>query len=477
MPTTMPESIANDNHDAEAALAAAFSRVLTSRVGSRGSFAERESEALRLSNEVVRGDLVRALERTVEEQEQHDELMIDGERYHRHRDGSARYHSLVGPLDVRRPTYRKSGERNGPTAVPLELAAGLVESATPAMAVRVAHGHGESGSRALERQLLASGRLPPSRSTLESIGKRVGSAFAEDARAIVAVVRRAEKLPTGTRVLQLGLDRTAVPMEEDAPAGTAPKERAKPRVRATPKPVVVAYRMAYIATLAFVDGDREVLRTLKYSATADDGPEEILRAMMLDLRHALRQDRTLRVLVVQDAAPEMWNRMRESLAAEPSVTTHDELIDHYHAMEHLHAAAQAIDDDTNVIMDRWRAMLATRDDAIDEIHDEVIHELGQGYRPERRMVLEEEDVYLTNNKNRLRYASLRRSGCPIGSGPTEGAAKSVVACRCKRSGQRWRPQGLRSALACRDALLNDRIHHGLRALRQRRYTAEVRHAA
>ena len=473
---TMPESIANDNHDAEAALAAAFSRVLTARVGSAGSFAERESEALRLSNEVVRGDLERALAAVVAEHGE-DELLIDGARYRRHADGSVRYHSLAGPLDVSRPTYRRIGEHNGPIVVPLELAAGLVERATPAMAERVAHGHGECGSRALQRQLVASGRVPPSRSTLETIGKRVGSALVEHARAVVAVVRRAEKLPVGTCVLQLGLDRTAVPMEEDAPPGTPSKVRTKPRVRATPDPVVVAYRMAYIATLAFVDGEREVLRTLKYSATADDGPEEILRTMMLDVRHALRQDDSLRVLVVQDAAPEMWNRMREALEAEPSVDEHCELIDHYHAMEHLHAAAKAIDDDDTVIMDRWKAMLAERDDAIDDIHTEIVHELAKGYRPERRWVLEDQDVYLENNKDRLRYASLRRSGCPIGSGPTEGAAKSVIACRCKRSGQRWRPKGLRSALACRDALLNDRIHHGLRALRHRRYTADVRRAA
>ena len=57
--------------------------------------------------------------------------------------GTGRYQNLVGPLHVSRPTYRRSDERNGPTVVPLELAAGLVESATPARAERVAHGHGE----------------------------------------------------------------------------------------------------------------------------------------------------------------------------------------------------------------------------------------------------------------------------------------------------------------------------------------------
>lgn len=39
-------------------------------------------------------------------------------------------------------------------------------------------------------------------------------------------------------------------------------------------------------------------------------------------------------------------------------------------------------------------------------------------------------TYLENNKGRLRFATPREAGCPIGSGATEGAAKSVIACRC-----------------------------------------------
>jgi hypothetical protein len=476
MPTTMPEKIANDNHDTEAALAAAFTRAVTARVGARAGFAEREAEALRLGNEVILCDLKGALERLVEEHGE-DELVIDGESYRHHAHGSAEVHSLAGTFEVTRPSYRKMGEHNGPIVVPLDLAAGLMERATPAMAARVAHGHGERGSRALEDQLIASGRVPPSRTTLETIGKKVGTGLAEETRRVSAVVRRSETVPEGTRILQLGLDRTAVRMEEDAPAGTLPKPRTKPRERKAPPPVVAKFRMAYIATLAYVDGDRDVLRTLKYSATPDDGPAEGLRAMMLDVRQALRQDPSLEVLVVQDAAPEMWNRVREALQAEPSVTDHHEVIDWYHAMPHLYAAAEAIDDDTDAIMERWKTMLAERDDAVDDIETEVAHEMAQGYVPERRIVLEDEHTYLTNNMDRLRYASLRARGFPIGSGPTEGAAKSVVACRCKRSGQRWRPPGLRAVLASRDALLNGRLPQAVEALRRHRYTAEIRRAA
>jgi hypothetical protein len=45
--------------------------------------------------------------------------------------------------------------------------------------------------------------------------------------------------------------------------------------------------------------------------------------------------------------------------------------------------------------------------------------------------------YLRKHRRRIRYASLRRPGMPIGSGATEGACKSAIATRFKRGGQRW----------------------------------------
>ena len=57
------------------------------------------------------------------------------------------YHSLLGPLEVTRATYRQAGVRNGPTVVPLELIAGLAESTTPALAFSIALGYSRSDMR------------------------------------------------------------------------------------------------------------------------------------------------------------------------------------------------------------------------------------------------------------------------------------------------------------------------------------------
>ncbi|MBX3248491.1 MAG: hypothetical protein KF901_15045 [Myxococcales bacterium] len=116
-----------------------------SRRVSGGDFAERERVALEVANELVREELIASLNTIVTSQGTGD-LSVDGVRYRWHAEGSAKYHSLVGPLEIKRPSFRKADERNGPTCIPLELAAGLVERATPALAERVAMGRGDGPS-------------------------------------------------------------------------------------------------------------------------------------------------------------------------------------------------------------------------------------------------------------------------------------------------------------------------------------------
>ena len=482
---TLPQDAANDNHvgggETMRWLVQAFEAIVAERVGADVSFATFEEATLSVGNEAMRQALQGALERIAAGLGDGD-VLIDGEPYRPISIGTAAYHSFVGPLHLARANYRKLGTHNGPTAVALDLAAGMVEGLTPAFAERVAMGNGDGNSRELHRQLLCSRRIPPSRTVLHKAGTRIGEALHQETKWVEAACRRAEKLPEGTATICVGLDRTAVPMEEELPEGTPPKPRDKPRVRKAPKPVEVNHRMAYVGTVAMVDAHGDMLRVRKYAATPDDGPAQTLHSMMQDIRRALRDNPRLRVLVVQDAAKEMWNLVTDALSVEPSVETWDELVDHPHAMSHLWTAAEAITEDTDELMASWRAALRRDDEAIEAIHQRIRHELAAlpedtWWTPTLHKLLADEDTYLTNNKHRLRYASLRDDGCPIGSGATEGACKSFVSQRCKRSGQRWRNTGLQAALACRTHLLNDRLSRAMTILRRARYAAEVRPAA
>src|SRR2546428_2567380 len=144
----------------------ALRRAVTARVGRDASFGDREVALLAAANDSCRLEL--ALQTTADAQP--ERVQIDGTVYARHEGGAAEYHSLCGALHVRRATYRRTGERNGPTVVPLELATGLIEGATPALAYRVALGYAQGPGRRAAEQLQADHRPPPSRSTLERLG-------------------------------------------------------------------------------------------------------------------------------------------------------------------------------------------------------------------------------------------------------------------------------------------------------------------
>ena len=425
-------------------------------------FARREMTALALTNEAVRQRLERDLG-TISEG-LGEQVLVDGVRYQRHLEGGGVYHSLCGPLQVRRDTYREVGVRNGPTVVPLELAAGIVEGTTPAMGYNVAHGYGERDMRTHRESLCAAARVPPSRSTLEEIAVRIGSTARREARRIERVLRRSERLPEDAQGVSLGLDRTAVPMEEPRPEGQPPstprKRRTKPRVRRAPSPVDVKWRMAYVGTFTLVNADGEGLVTRRYTATPSEQPEQLLQRIMADLRQALRQNPDLHLGVLQDGAPELWSLVREALQAEPMVSRWDEGIDIYHLYEHLGTALKLIEckpAERDVLMTWWQELLHEKDHAIDVIEIELLHAYYAMPAGAKASELWEELVYIRNNKDRMRYARLRRRGLPLGSGITEGACKSVIGRRAKSSGQRWHDEGLGGALTLRAVHRSDRL--------------------
>ena len=114
----IPPSNGERYQRAVAAARAALEQAIAVSVPADASFAERERAILAAANDACR----LALETTLQAVAHPDQVRVDGVLYERHHEGTVVYHSLCGPLEVRRATYREVGERNGPTVVPLELA-------------------------------------------------------------------------------------------------------------------------------------------------------------------------------------------------------------------------------------------------------------------------------------------------------------------------------------------------------------------
>lgn len=447
----------------EADTFASFGRVLAERLGPNASFAEIEVAGLHFSNEVCRkhqqDELMRRAARWTSE-----ELMIDGKRYRYHADGAELVHGLCGSFPIARPTYRQVGVHNGPIVVPLDLDAGLLSGATPALAFKLCEGYAQGPSRQMHKALLSSHRQPPSRSTTERIAKKLGEEIGTAVARIEPVIRAQEVLPEGAHGLALGLDRTSAPMEEPLDAEARAKHhnpRTKPYIRRAPDPIEVKYRMAYVGTVSVVDVDGRALVTRRYGATADEGPHDIIGRMMGDVTHALAQRSTLPVVLVQDGAPEMWNLMRGALSEK--VSPYDvrwcEAVDRHHVLERLSNVLSLLKETPEFRakqLAHWNRQLDADEGAIDAIEEYVLA-LRHCQDDKVREALDEHLTYLANNKHRMRYAALRANGLPVGSGPTEGACKSLVMVRAKGCGQRWHPEGLDAVLTLRGLDMSERL--------------------
>jgi hypothetical protein len=464
MRSIVPQAITPDNEEAYRRAVAAARLALTEAVAlavsAEGRFAAYEQALLAAANAACREVLTATLQATADAQP--ERVRIDGVVHVRHHAGTVTYHSLCGPLRVRRATYREAGVRNGATVVPLELASGLIEGVTPALAYRVALGYAHGPGRQAEEQMHADHRQPPSRSTLERLGKAIGTHTDRAAPRIEAAVRAGESLPADAHAIVVGLDRTTVPMEEPRPAGMRPttrrKRRTAPYVRTPPAPAAVHDRMAYVGTVSVVDRAGETLVTRRYAVPASADPTALTTRMMADVSRARAETPRLPFGVVQDAAPELWTLIGTALRRETGVRGWHEAVDRYHLNERLATVLRVVEPDErrrHGHLRRWNAALDTDDRAIDRIARWVAQRMtAPGVDT---AAIEPHFTYLTNHQSRMRYATLRRCGLPCGSGTTEGACKSVVTMRAKGSGQRWHDTGLTAALTLRAIYLSERL--------------------
>ena len=438
-----------------------MSRALAHKLaGENAPFEDIELLTLAVSRECDRRVLeaeLQAIERTFG-----DAVAVSGATYIRHEAGRIGYHSLCGTLHVERATYRQTGVRNGSTVVPLDLAAGMIERGTPAMAKAAALGYAKHDMRDVSEDLEAAHRLPPSRATMERMARQIAADAHAQAPVIERAVRLQERLPEGAHAIVIGLDRGSVPMAEERaphqPPATPRRVRTEPYVREAPAPIDVNWRMAPVVTVCITDAKGDALVTRKYGATATAGWEGILKRAMADVAAALRECSTLRVAVVQDGAHELWTASRSALATVSAVTSYLEAVDRYHLNERLGKVLHLIEKEPTARhrrQTRWQEVLDTRLDAADEIEREVA-------RARRRLdaagrdALHEHQVYLSNNKDRMRYVMLRAHGLPIGSGTTESGCNTMLNLRVKRNAEHWSVEGLQGVLTLRG------IHESLR---------------
>lgn len=154
-------------------------------------------------------------------------------------------------------------------------------------------------------------------------------------------------------------------------------------------------------------------------------------------------------LVVADGAPWIWNVAQDRWAGAT------EVLDFYHASQHLWELGRALHGDDEAATAKW--VQPRRHQLRHGREQQVLAEMAalKGSRGAAGAVIKREQDYFATHARRVNYQSLQRRGWPIGSGPVESACRQRQ-CRFKRPGQFWTPKGMRHLSALTEARHN---HH------------------
>ena len=365
-------------------------------------------------------------------------VFIDGERYRRAGRFEKTYLSAAGPVTVMRTLYR--ARRDAPAVAALECRVGIVEGYWTPLAAR--HGAmlvSHLTPRDAEEMFAHLGHMQPSKSSLDRLPKALSGRWEAQREHFEATVREASvEVPEATRAVVVSLDGVMAPM------------RGADR-----------YREAGCATVSLVDGEGERLASVRMGRMPQPHKATLKTMVAAELDAILAKRPDLTVVKVADGAKDNWTFLCDAL---PEGV---ELIDFYHAAEHLKdafdAAHGAGSPTAAAQFKKYRHRLRHEPDGVNRVIRALLYLRSKSPGNERiAQVL----GYFRANRHRMGYADAKAKGLPIGSGVVEAACKTLVTERLKRSGMRWGVRGGQAILTLRSLVQSRRFDHAWPLLAQ-----------
>lgn len=241
-------------------------------------------------------------------------------------------------------------------------------------------------------------------------------------------------------MLYIAVDGTGVPM---IPAETAGRAGKSGDGRARTREV----KLACLFTQTRLDTKGRPVRdpgSSSYLATFD--PAEPFGELVAAEARRRGSEHIRQLVVLGDGAAWIWNLAQRRF---PAAT---EIVDLYHAREHLHDLAGTV---AFMLGDDQPAWLADRVADLDAGDIPAITTAARAL-PLVGAKADERDkalTYFETNAHRMRYAHFRDLGMFVGSGAVEAGCKAVIGQRLKLSGMRWSQRGATGILTlrCQDA--------------------------
>ncbi len=187
------------------------------------------------------------------------------------------------------------------------------------------------------------------------------------------------------------------------------------------------------------------------------GPDRFGQALWAEaVRRGLPQARE--VVAIADGAKWVW----ETVVPE-HFSTSRQVVDWYHAKEHLYAAGHLAYGEGSSAATRWVKAMETplyQGHAIEVAT--TLRQLADDH-PTVAEALRTEAGYFENNQRRMQYLEFREDGFPIGSGMVESGCKQFRT-RFAGVGMRWSRPGAEHLIPVRTAILSNRFDEEWRAV-------------
>jgi hypothetical protein len=215
--------------------------------------------------------------------------------------------------------------------------------------------------------------------------------------------------------------------------------------------------------------DKQIVHLISWHQIEND---KALAKDLLEIKQAgLIPEDKVRICVIGDGAPWIWNRIQEIYPNAKKV------LDYFHCSEYLHDLANTQYGKNSQKAREW--VEATLSRLFMNNADQIIAGIKR-MKPRSGEVKDQIDKtvgYLDKRRDMVNYGSLKRGGFHIGSGGIESSNKFIANVRLKRSGAWWYPSNANNILKLRCAKYNktfDRIMENRKMKIKQRRACEQR---
>ncbi len=370
-----------------------------------------------------------------------DAIEINGVVHRRVLKSAQTYVTAAGEVAVERWLYKNRADPTAHALAAMDLKLGIVEGYwTQRAAEQASWVVTQMTPQKAENLFGRVGNMEPSKSSLDRLPKALGERWETEREKYEQVLREAIVVPDEAQTVVLSIDGVLAPIDGgNSPTEVRAEAAAEGRLSKGPQ----GYREIGCATLSFCDAEGEMISAIRFGRGPEPKKVTLKETLSKDLAHVLAQNPQLRLAKITDAGGDNW----EYLATLPEGP---EILDFYHATEHLGAALAAAYGDgtfkTRHTFEGLRERLLTEDRGAEGVINALCYLRTKFPRREK---ITKTLSYFRKNKHRMRYAEWRRKGYPIGSGVVEAACKTLVAQRLKLSGMRWSAVGAQAILTMR----------------------------